>query len=75
LEFENEQNPFEARKQTITQWKNLASVLIPESTHLLTIARELLAHGIKPKDALHVASVIQGKADYFLSTADKLLKS
>ncbi len=29
LEFENLQNPFQARKQTIAQWKNLASVSNP----------------------------------------------
>jgi predicted nucleic acid-binding protein len=74
LEFENAQNPFHARKQTIAQWKNLASVLIPESSGLLAIARELLAKGIKPKDALHIASAIKGEADCFLSTDDKLLK-
>ena len=74
LEFENLQNPFQARKQTIAQWKSLASVLIPESDGLLAIAHELLAKGIKPKDALHVASAIKGEADCFLSTDDKLLK-
>jgi len=74
LEFENAQNPFQARKQTIAQWKDLASVLIPESAALLAIARELLAKGIKPKDTLHVASAIIAEADCFLSTDDKLLK-
>jgi predicted nucleic acid-binding protein len=73
-EFENRQNPFQARKQTIAQWKILGSVLIPESNDLLAIAHELLAKGIKPKDALHVASAIKGEADCFLSTDDKLLK-
>ena len=38
LEFENVQNPFQARKQTIAQWKNLASVLIPETSGLLAVA-------------------------------------
>jgi predicted nucleic acid-binding protein len=41
---------------------------------LLTFAQELLEEGIKPKDALHVASAIIGEADCFLSTDDKLLK-
>ncbi len=74
LEFENMQNPFHVRKLAISQWKNLASVLVPESGELLAIAQELLAKGIKPKDALHVASAINGEADCFLSTDDKLLK-
>lgn len=74
LEFENAQNPFPARKQTIAQWKGLASVLVPEPEALLAIARELPATGVKPKDALHVASAIVAEADCFLSTDDKLLK-
>lgn len=74
LEFENTHNPFHARKFAISQWKNLASVLVPESGELLAIAQELSAKGIKPKDALHVASAINGEADFFLSTDNKLLK-
>lgn len=30
--------------------------------------------GIHAKDALHAASAIEGKADYFLTTDDKLLE-
>ncbi len=30
--------------------------------------------GIKAKDALHVASAIEGKAEYFVTTDDKLIK-
>jgi len=29
--------------------------------------------GLKAKDALHVASAIEGKAQYFLTTDDKIL--
>ncbi len=36
-------------------------------------ANHLLQFGIKPKDALHVASAVEGKAVYFLTTNDKLL--
>jgi hypothetical protein len=39
----------------------------------LAYAHQLLKFGIKPKDALHVASAVEGKADYFLTTEDKLL--
>jgi len=33
-------------------------------------AYQLTKFGIKPKDALHVASALEGKADYFLTTDD-----
>ena len=74
LDFENFQNPFEERKQAIAKWRNLASVDIEETALLLANAQFFVSLGIKPKDALHVACAIEGKADYFLSTDDKLLK-
>ena len=74
LEFENEQNPFLERKRAIAQWKGMAETLIVETPSLLETARTLMSKGIKPKDALHVASAIMGKADCFLSTDDKLLR-
>ena len=40
---------------------------------ILNNANQLLTFGIKSKDALHVASAIEGKANYFLTTDDQLL--
>lgn len=74
LDFENFQNPFAERKQAIAKWRNLASVDIEETASLLENAKFFVSLGIKPKDALHVACAIEGKAEYFLSTDDKLLK-
>lgn len=51
-----------------------AIVNIEESQGIIARAKELVALGIKAKDALHVASAIDGKADYFVTTDDKLLK-
>lgn len=74
LDFENAQNPYQERQQAISQWQCLAIVDIGENPTVLANAKLLLAKGIKPKDALHVACAIEGKANYFLSTDDKLLK-
>lgn len=74
LEFENAQNPYHERQHAIQTWKVLAVVDIEESPVLLDTARILLAQGVKAKDALHVACAVEGQADYFLSTDDKLLK-
>lgn len=74
LDFENAQNPFDERKQTIAKWQALSSIDIEEGPLLLSNARFFVASGIKTKDALHVACAIEGNADYFLSTDDKLLK-
>ena len=74
LEFENAQNPYQERQHAIHSWKALAIADIEETPSLLDTARSLLAQGIKTKDALHVACAVEGHADYFLSTDDKLLK-
>ena len=74
LDFENSQNPFVERKQAIAKWQNLASIDIEETASLLVNAQFFVASGIKAKDALHVACAMEGQADYFLSTDDKLLK-
>lgn len=74
LDFENAQNPFEERKRVIEKWKNIAVIDIEETQKLLAIANSLIKKGIKAKDALHMASAIEGKASYFLTTDDKVSK-
>ncbi len=73
LEIENLQNPHDERKIAIQKWKALSTIKIIENSEVLAHANQLLKFGIKPKDALHVASAVEGKADYFLTTDDKLL--
>jgi len=75
LEFENFHNPHEERKATIIKWKRLAFVDIEQSPGLLNHAKKFIKLGIKSKDALHVASALIAKADYFLTTDDKLLSA
>jgi predicted nucleic acid-binding protein len=74
LDFENEQNPFEERKKAIEKWKSIAVLEVEETQNLIAIANSLIKKAIKAKDALHVASAIEGKAVYFLTTDDKLIK-
>ena len=75
LEFENAQNPHDERRLAIEKWKALATIDIIETLEILASAKQLLEFNIKPKDALHVASAISGKAEYFLSTDDKLVSA
>ena len=73
LDFENAQNPHDERRKSVSMWRNLATIDIEETPRLLEKAREFLTYGIKTKDALHLASAIEGNADYFLTTDDRLL--
>jgi predicted nucleic acid-binding protein len=74
LEYENMQNPFVERRNAIIEWKQIATKKILETKNVVSRASKLTQLGIKSKDALHVASAIEGKAEYFLTTDDKLLK-
>jgi len=74
LDFENAQNPFAERRQAIARWRQLSYQDISASPCVLTHARSLGEHGIKAKDALHVACAIEAQCDYFLTTDDQLLK-
>ena len=73
LEVENSYNPHDERRLAIHKWKNLSTIKIIENIDILTNANKLFTFGIKPKDALHVAAAIEGKANYFLTTDDKLV--
>ncbi|MFK5949163.1 MAG: PIN domain-containing protein [Methylococcales bacterium] len=73
VELENFYNPHSERKVAIQKWKALSIVSITETETILRTAKQLLKFNIKSKDALHVASAIEGQADYFLTTDDKLL--
>ncbi len=75
LDIENDQNPFIEKRVSIEKWRSIAIVDIEETENLLDTANRLVKHGIKAKDALHVASAIEGNAEYFITTDDKLLNT
>ena len=74
LDFENSQNPFPERVASILIWRNLAEVRIGETGAVLDRGRSLLALGIKPFDALHVACALVARSDLFVTTDDILLR-
>lgn len=73
LDFENEQNPFKERRNTIKKWKEFAITDINASPEIISQAYSLVSLGLKAKDALHIASAINGKAECFLTTDDAIL--
>lgn len=73
LEYENMQNPFIERRNAIIEWKKIAAENIGGAKNVVARASEFTRHGVKSKDALHIACAIEGKAEYFLTTDDKLL--
>jgi predicted nucleic acid-binding protein len=51
-----------------------ATVFVHTESQIEERARTFLAEGIKPVDALHLASAVEAKADYFCTCDDRFLK-
>lgn len=66
LEYENTQNPFEIRKDSIILWKDIANETIIESEEILLFAESLKLKGIHTKDALHISCAVASKCDYWI---------
>ena len=73
LMFELERNPHPVRKEYAIKVLAKAAVLIPTDSQLEEHARRFQAEGIKPVDALHLASAVVAKSDYFCTCDDRFL--
>jgi predicted nucleic acid-binding protein len=74
LDYENGKNPFRERKEQTATWIAYSVIDVLEDAQVLRIAQLLNQRGIKKLDSLHIACAIVGKADYFLTTDDGILK-
>ncbi len=76
--YEANQSPYELRKTPIIQFIDTnTSSYIPSDiyeTKLKGSVNEIMATGVKYKDAVHVACAIYAGADYLLTTDMRLLK-
>ncbi len=74
LDYENQANPFEERREVISRWRTAATVDVEETAAILRQAREIADHGLHAKDALHVACAMAAGCDFFLTTDDLVVK-
>lgn len=76
LDFENSKNPYTIRKDTISKfsYRCIQYVGLENKNNITSLAKDIIATGIKEKDALHLACAILSDCDYFVSTDDRLLK-
>jgi len=72
--LENADNPDSERKTAIAEWKSLAAVDLATTVAVEDLATTLANNGLKPMDALHIASAIEGGAGCFLTTDKQLLR-
>jgi len=73
LDFENDSNPYEEKRNAINPWKEIANEYCPSSNAILSEGLRYMEYGIKAKDALHIACAVKCGCQYFITTDKKLL--
>ena len=74
LDYENNKNPYQERKERIKGWKKYSAQDIQERPELIETANLLSQKGLQKIDSLHIACAIFAKCEYFLTTDDKILQ-
>ena len=72
LEFENKQNKYDERRNSIYGWKHIAKIFCIENDTIIEYADSLKKMNIRTKDALHIACSVFTRCDYFI-TVDRQL--
>lgn len=74
--FENGNSPNQENRISVERFFDFAShfIDIDKANEVEKMANDIMKHGVKSKDALHIACAIIGKCDYFLTTDKDILK-
>ena len=72
LEYENNQNKFDDRRNAIYDWKKIAKTYCVANDTIIEYAENLKSRNIRTKDALHIACSVYTGSDYFITTDKKL---
>ena len=72
LEYENSQNKFTDRRDTIYDWKKIAKIHCVENDKIIEYAEKLKKLNIRTKDALHIACSVYTNSDYLITTDKQL---
>ena len=74
LVYENMMSPLIDRREYVTTYLALATSFVAADPALLRRATEFEAQGMRPLDALHLASAEGGRAGSFVTCDDRILK-
>lgn len=74
LLYETAQNPLTIRQEYANAVLSKAKYFVELSSEVKSRAAQLVRSGLRPLDALHVAAAEAGKADYFCTCDDQLLR-
>jgi predicted nucleic acid-binding protein len=74
LEYENNQNRFDDKRNAIYDWKRIAKIHCTENDEIIEYAEKLQKINIRTKDSLHIACSVYTNSDYFITTDKQLFK-
>lgn len=74
LRFETERNPYPVRRSFAEEALSAAKHFVAATPAVEQRARRYTEAGIKPLDALHLASAVEAGAEYFCTCDDKFLR-
>jgi len=74
LEYENDNNPYDHKRNAIGLWRILASDFVKINNDILHYAENIGRMGIDEYDAMHIACAVASGCDYFITVDKKLLK-
>jgi predicted nucleic acid-binding protein len=72
LEYENEQNRYNDKRDAIYDWKKIAKIHCIENDKIIEYAENLKKLNLRTKDALHIACSVYTDSDYFITTDKQL---
>lgn len=74
LDHENNENPFEDIRESISLWKDMATEIVNPEESIRNNALMLnKKFGFAPKDSLHISSAMFAGCDYLLTTDKKMI--
>lgn len=74
IDFENSLNPYHDNRLEISMMSSIARYWIGPDERIRENGKRYERSGIKPRDALHLASAVHAEADFFITCDDKLAK-
>jgi hypothetical protein len=73
-EYENNDNPYDDRRESIQVWEQIALERCQPSERILYRGQEIQQQKIRQKDALNLACAVESGCAYFITTDKPLLK-
>jgi len=73
-EYENNDNPYDDKREAVGVWKQIAAHLCPPDEKVLEKGKQIQHIAIRAKDSLNLACAIESGCRYFITTDKALLK-